>query len=67
MRSQASVAAASSKSRRLTSTAISPSKPAPLSDPFEAAHVDLLLSPNSPFHRRTAILILTRISQEEEK
>lgn len=64
MRSPASVAVASSKSRRLTSTAISPSKPAPLSDPFEAAHVDLLLSPKSPFHRRTTILKTCTSTQE---
>lgn len=64
MRSPAFVAAASSKSRRLTSTAISPSKPAPFSDPFEAAHVDLLLSLNSPFHRRTTILKTCTSTQE---
>ena len=64
MRSPASVAAASSKSRRLTSTAISPSKPSPFSDPFEAAHVDLLLSPKSPFYQRTTILKTCTSTQE---
>ena len=52
-RSPASVAVASSRSRRSTSTAISPSKAA---DPFEAAHVDLLLPPSSPFCSRITIL-----------
>ena len=52
-RSPASVAVASSRSRRSTSTAISPSKAA---DPFEAAQVDLLLPPTSPFRSRITIL-----------
>ena len=56
MRSPAFVAVANSKSRRSTSTAISPSKPAPLPDSFEAAHVDLLLPPASPFRHRITIL-----------
>ena len=56
MRSPAFVAVANSKSRRSTSTAISPSKSALLPDSFEAAHVDLLLPPASPFRHRITIL-----------
>ena len=60
-RSPASVAVASSRSRRSTSTAISPSKAA---DPFEAAQVDLLLPPTSPF--RSRITILSSVSSTQD-